>query len=138
MKKFLSLSAIVFLFASCAHAQFFKKDPLPVHKAAVSAGAPVPLIQNSWHPLVGVTALISDGTTLAGGLGVGFFHRTWDDPSQSWNTQYSISGLAFLDTKGSATGAIALGLFNIISVGPSYNFTTKKFGVITGVSFTPF
>lgn len=124
--------------SSCANAQFFKKDPIPSEKLSLKVGASSTLVENSFHPLVGVSALTSDGTTLAGGVGAGFFHKTWDDPSKSYTTQYSAAVLLFLDTKAQLTVGAAIGFLGLFSVGYGYNFAMKAGQFITGVTFTPF
>lgn len=116
---------------------FFKPLPKPMASTKVGVAAN-PNIQNNFRPLIGVTAIFSDGSSLAGGVGAGFMHDKFDDASQTWITQYSISGLAFLDTKAGITGAVVFGFLNLFSVGGGYNFTTKNFNFLTGISIKPF
>lgn len=129
--------AVILIFlslASCVHSQsMFKPLAKPSGKVGV-AGVANPNIQNSIRPLAGVTAsYFSDGTQLAGGIGVGFQHNVFDVPSQTWTTQYSISGLVFVDTKASAIGGLVLGVANgLIQIGPGFNFGTKQFVILTG------
>lgn len=133
---FISLFALCFSFAASAQS-FFKPIPLPTQgqKNLLKAGsATAPLIQNSIRPLVGVTASISDGTALAGGVGAGFQHNQYDEASQKWVTQYSISGLVFLDSKASVVGGLVLGFAGgLLQVGPGYDFTSKRFVLLTGI-----
>jgi hypothetical protein len=132
------LLILAFAFSISASAQSFFK-PLPRPTASTKLGvAANPNIQNNFRPLVGVTALFSDGTSLAGGVGAGLMHNKWDEASQSWVTQYSISGLVFLDTQAGITGAVAFGFLNLFSVGGGYNFTTQKFELLTGITLKPF
>lgn len=136
------LTILILGLAMGASAQPFFK-PLAQPGSAGSKFAPraettTPLIQNSVRPLVSVTAIFSDGTALAGGLGAGLFHNKFDDPSKTWVTQYSISGLLFLDNKAGITGAVAFGFLNLFSLGGGYNFTTKKFALLTGITIKPF
>lgn len=112
----------------------FKPLPKPSEKLSLKAGIANPNIQNSIRPLAGVTAsYFSDGTQLAGGIGVGLQHNVYDQLSQTWTTQWSISGLVFIDTKASAIGGLVFGVANgLIQIGPGYNFATKQFVVLTG------
>lgn len=138
--KVTKMIAILILIGVCnsASAQSFFK-PLP--KPTTATGKFVPraevttpgTMMNSFRPLVGITASISDGTALAGGIGGGFQHNIFDGPSNSWVTQYSVSGLVFIDTKASIIGGLAFGFLNFINLGPGYDFTTKKFVLLTGV-----
>ncbi len=133
----LLLVFILAAFSISANAQsFFKPLPLPGN-AKVSATAN-PAIQNSFRPIIGVTASITDGTQLAGGVGISYQHNKFDDQSQAWITQYSVSGLAFLDTQGSVLAGLGFGFLNLFNVGPLYNFGTKKFGIMTGITIKPF
>lgn len=141
-KTILFLCFSFVIFNSCAAQQFFKPLPKPsalTGKFAPKAAAAVaPTTMNAFRPLVGVTAIFSDATALAGGVGVGWTHNKFDDASQAWSTQYSISGLAFLDTKAGVTGAIAFGFLDLFSIGAGYDFTTKKFALLTGITIKPF
>lgn len=140
-KTILFLCFSFVIFNSCAAQSFFKPLPKPITatgKFAPKAVTGTPTTMDAFRPLVGVTAIFSDATALAGGVGVGWTHNKFDDASQAWSTQYSISGLAFLDTKAGVTGAIAFGFLDLFSVGGGYNFTTKKFALLTGITIKPF
>jgi hypothetical protein len=116
-------------------AQFFSPLAKPSHAVKIGAAA-APLVQNNFRPVASVTAIISDTTQLAGGFGVGFQHNKWNDPAQTWDTQYSLSALGFLGSSGGKatfTGGIVFGFLNFISIGYGYDFTTKKSGFLTGV-----
>lgn len=141
LKTILFLCFSFLIFNSCDAQSFFKPlpKPLPSAKFAPKATtATVPTTMNAFRPLVGVTAIFSDGTAIAGGIGAGWMHEKFDDASQAWVTQYSISGFAFLDNKAGVTGAITFGFLDLFSLGGGYNFTTKKFALITGVTIKPF
>lgn len=113
---------------------FFKPLAKPGTKISLKTGSTLVTVQNSFRPIVGVTASISDGTNLAGGIGASFQHNIWDTPSQTWITQYSVSALVFLDTRAAVVGGLVLGLANgLIQIGPGWDFTTKKFTLLTGV-----
>lgn len=137
--KLFLLSILTVISFSCTAQSFFKPLPRPSHSVG-KFGLAADSISNSFRPLIGVSATImSDGSTLAGGFGAGFNHAKFDYASQSWITQYSISGLVFLDSKTSVTGGILFGLANgIFQIGPGYNFTTKQFAVLTGIGIKPF
>jgi hypothetical protein len=50
--------------------------------------------------------------------------------------QYSVSALAFLGSNGSTasvTGGLVVGFLNLFQVGGGYDFTSKKFVLLTGV-----
>lgn len=135
MKYLLFISLIDFSF-SCCQAQFFKPLPKPTHLAAGKFGLAADSIQTGFRPVVGVTAILSSGATLNGGVGIGWQSNKWDVPSQTWVNQYSVSGLAFLGSNGSSatfSAGLVLGFLNLFSVGPVYDFTNKKFGLATGV-----
>lgn len=134
MKKTASIIIVVLISQSLFSQSLFKPIPKPKQNVSIKAGATNPLVQNSVRPLAGVTAsLFGDGTALAGGAGAGFQHNVWDAPSEKWVTQYSISGLLFLDTKAAVVGGLLFGVAGgIIQVGPGYDFNAKRFVLLTG------
>jgi hypothetical protein len=135
MKYRLVLLASVLLFACTAHAQFFKPLPKPGHVVEGRFGLATDSVSNSFRPVVSVTALLGDGSQLAGGFGIGYQHNKWDAPSQTWNTVWSLSAIGFLGTTGNRiTGTIGgvFGFLNFISVGAGYDITQKKAVIITG------
>lgn len=126
---------IVLGFSTNVHAQtFFKPLPKPGARVSLKTGATSAAIQNSIRPLAGVTAsLFGDGTTLAGGIGVGLQHNVFDALSQTWVTQYSVSGLVFVDNKAAVITGLVFGVANgLIQIGPGYNAQTKQFVILTG------
>lgn len=133
MKKAVMILCLAMLSGACS-AQFFK--PLPKPGGALKLGAAtVPLVQNSFRPAVAVTALTSDGTQLAGGIGVGWQHNVWDDAAQAYNTQYSFSAIGFLGStagKATFTGGVVIGFLNFLTAGYGYDFTNKRSVLITG------
>lgn len=143
MKLKLFILSVFVLFASAISAQSFLK-PLPLpgqnEKMALKMGTTAAITKNSFRPLIGISAtILSDGTQLAGGVGAGYTHSVWDDASQKWTTQYSISGLVFLDTKANVVGGILFGFAGgLMQIGPGYNFGTKQFALMTGVGINPF
>lgn len=135
MKLKLFLLSVCVIFASTVSAQFFSPLPKPGASNKIGAAA-VPVVQNNIRPVVGVTALTSDGTQLAGGFGIGWQHNTWDDASQAWVTQYSLSGIGFLGSnlgKATFTAGAVVGFLNFVSIGYGYDFTDKRSVLITGV-----
>lgn len=140
MKLKLIFLALAVALSTASTAQFFKPLPLPGAKEKLAATAANPLVQNSFRPLVGISAtIVADGTQLAGGVGAGFQHNIFDQASQKWVSQYSISALAFLDTKANVIGGLLFGLANnLVQIGPGYNFGTKQFAILTGVGLNPF
>ena len=135
MRKLLILSLLAIGVSLGASAQsFFKALPKPGLNAKF--GAEQALVVNSIRPVVSVTAVLADGTQLAGGAGAGFQHNVWDPASQTYTTQYSLSAIGFLGSNGSNatfSAGLVVGFLNFLSAGPVYDFTTKKFGVATGV-----
>jgi len=143
MKFKLLLLVLSVVFATSVSAQSFFK-PLPkgqayASKMSLAVVDSSKLTMNAVRPVVALSALVSNGTQLAGGVGAGFEHLKWDQPSQSWITVYSISALAFLGTNGSSitgTGGLVFGIpgtNGIVGVGPGYDFTGKQFVLLTGV-----
>lgn len=136
MKFKLLLLSFAIIFSTACTAQFFKPIPKPGHLAAGKFGLASDSVQTGFRPVVGVTAILSNGTQLAGGVGVGWQSNKWDIASQTWVNQYSISGIAFLGSNGSSatiSAGLVVGFLNFISLGPIYDFTSKKFGLATGV-----
>jgi hypothetical protein len=135
MKIKLFLLSVCVFFATACSAQFFSPLPKPGASSKIGAAA-VPTVQNNIRPVVGVTALTSDGTQLAGGFGAGWQHNVWDDASQTWNTQYSLSAIGFLGSnlgKATFTSGAVVGVLNFVSIGYGYDFTDKRSVLITGV-----
>lgn len=133
--KYLSVLVIILLFAVTANAQFFKPLPKPGGSFNGKLGLATDSVINSFRPVVSVTALLGDGSQLAGGFGIGFQHNKWDVPSQAWNTVWSLSAIGFLGTNGNTiTGTVGgvFGFLNFISVGAGYDITQKKAVIITG------
>ena len=144
----LRILILVIVISNTVHAQsFFKPIPKPTQNEMFKARALIQLsdsvavsstqvnmAQNSFRPVASVTASISDGTALAGGVGISFQHNTFDSPSQTWVTQYSVAAIAFLDTRASLVGGLVLGFLNYVQLGPGYDFTTKKVVLLTGVT----
>lgn len=139
IKTSIAKFVILFLsigFAANLHAQsFFKPLPKPGTKISLKSGSTLTTVQNSIRPLAGVTAsLFGDGTQLAAGVGISWQHLTFDTPSQTWTTQYSISGLMFLDTKAAIITGLVFGVANgLIQIGPGINWQTKQLVILTGV-----
>jgi hypothetical protein len=140
MKLKLLLITLLFAFAGTVSAQSFFK-PLPkLHSYdAGKLGVSTDSTMNSIRPVVAISASVSDGTSLASGLGAGFEHLKWDPVSQSWITIYSISAIGFLTTNGNSIGGTAGLIFGIpgtgglISVGPGYDVTGKRWVFLSGV-----
>lgn len=135
MKLKLLLLVFSVIFTTACSAQFFKPLPKPGSSAKVGAAA-TPTVINSIRPVTAVTALISDGTQLAGGFGAGWQHNVWDEAAQTYNTQYSFSAIGFLGSsfgKATFTAGAVFGFLNFISAGYGYDFTNKRSVLITGV-----
>lgn len=130
--KLLLTVLILLTFSGIANAQFFGPKALP-SKALKLGEVPVPVSKNFIRPAIGITASISDGTTLAGGVGVSFEHDKWDAAGNAWSPQYSIAGIAFLDSKASIIGGVAVGVLGLFNVGVGYNFTAKGWVFMPGV-----
>lgn len=142
MKLKLFLLSVCVVFASTVSAQFFHKSPVP--GAALKLGAVAPTIQNFIKPIIGITASVSNGTSLGGGVGISFQHSKSDPATNSWIIQYSVSGLVFLSTNGSkisGVGGLVLGIpgtGGLIQVGPGYDFGQKQVVLLTGVGIPIF
>lgn len=137
MKIKLLFLALAVAFSTACTAQFFKPLPKPGYSnnGKMSLAASQDSVMGSFRPLVGVSAtILNDGTSLAGGLGFGYQRNKWNAASQTWVTQYSVSALLFIDSKGEAIPSILLGFANgLIQLGPGYNLATKQFTLLTGV-----
>lgn len=130
------------LFAQTGFSQsFFKSMPkvAQVQKAHVFSMtlAPTALpdsFTNAFRPIVGVAAFSEPGNQLMTGAGVSYQHLKWDYSAQKWQSEWSVSGLAWAAgsvSPGPQTPAFAagpaLGLFNnLILVGGAYDFTHKQ------------
>lgn len=128
--------------ASCSAQSFFgpfPKGPAYARKMSLSVVDSSNLTMNAVKPVVVISALVSDGTELAGGFGAGFGHYIWNEVSQSWVTVYSISAVAFLGTNGSkitGTGGLVFGIpgtNGTLGAGPGYNITLKQWSLLTNV-----
>lgn len=144
MKCKILFAAILFISIG-ANAQFFKKSAIPPRSYSLVEGATTaPTTQNFIKPLIGVSASVSNGTSLAGGIGVSFQHSKDDATTNSWVIQYSISALGFLGTNGtkiSGTGGLVFGIpgtGGLIQIGPGYDFTQKQLVLLTGVGISIF
>lgn len=145
--KLAVLVLVAFLFAGAVNAQFFEKSPVPGAVGSTSravAAAAAPTTQDFIKPIVGVSASVSTGTSLAGGFGVSFQHSKAVQATNSWSIQYSVSALAFIGTNGKQITGIGGLIFGIpgtgglIQVGPGYDFTQKQVVLLTGVGIPIF
>lgn len=137
MKLFLLSVCVVF--ASTVSAQsFFKPLPKPSHLAAGKFGLATDSVQTSIRPVLNISATFSDGTSLAGGAGIGVQHNKWDVTSGTWITKWSVSAIGFLGTNGtkiSGTAAIVFGIpgtNGLVNIGPGYNLTNGVWVLATG------
>lgn len=135
----LLILASVLLFSMSASAQFFKPKALPTAQNKFGATVTNQFVKNFFKPIIGVTALVSNGTQLAGGAGIAFQHDKFDAASNSWVISYSVSALGFLGTGGgkiTGTGGLVFGIpgtGGIVQIGPGYDFTNKQIVLLTGV-----
>jgi hypothetical protein len=131
------------LMASVCNAQFFGPKALPsgFGKLRLDAAAVVDsstLTKNFFRPAVGISASLSNGTQLTGGIGISFQHNKFDVSSDSWAIQYSLSILGYLGTNGTKLSGLAGFLFGIpgtggiVNVGNGYDFTGKTPVFFTG------
>lgn len=144
MKIKLLLLAFAVVFSTACTAQFFHKTPVP-GAAEFKMGATVsPTVQNLIKPIIGISATVSNGTSLGGGVGISLQHSKANAATNSWDIQYSISAIAFLTTNGNAiggTGGIVIGVpgtGGLIQVGGGRDFTQKQWVVLTGVGIPIF
>jgi len=139
--KYLLFLSLIFISVS-SQAQFFQKSPVP--GAFGKLGATAPTTQNFIKPIIGITASVSNGASLGGGVGVSFQHSKANAATNSWDIQYSISGIAFLSTNGSKISGIGGLIFGIpgtgglIQIGPGYDFGQKQIVLLTGVGIPIF
>lgn len=144
--KLLVLLSIVMLsvFGANAQAGFFKPKPLPnvsdiKFKATPSGDTVISIVKNFVRPIVDVTATVSTGASLAGGVGLSWQHDSFDIASNSWVIKYSVSAVGFIGTNGTKiTGLGGLifgipGMGGLVQVGPGYDFTQKQIVLLTGV-----
>lgn len=149
--KFRLLFFSLLFIAGYSNAQFFEKSPVPgAHetfspgRAATAPASSAPVTQNFFKPLIGVSASVSNGTSLDGGIGVSFQHRQADPATNSWKIQYTISALGFIGTNGkqiTGTGGLIFGIpgtGGLIQIGPGYDFTQKQLVLLTGVGISIF
>lgn len=134
--KLLLLSMLTVFSLSLSAQGLFKPLPKPDGSYSGKMALSGDSVMNSIRPLVGVTAIVSDGTQLAGGIGIGFQHLKFNQPSQSWIMQYSVSALAFLGSNGTNatfTGGVVVGFLNLFQIGGGYDFTSKRAVLLTGI-----
>lgn len=136
MKLFILLCLITASFSTQAQG-LFKPVPKPGSAHNGKFGLAVAdSVMNSIRPLVGVTAIVSDGSQLGGGIGIGLQHLKYNQPSQAWVMQYSVSAIAFLGSSGGSatiTGGIVVGFLNLFQIGGGYDFTNKRAVLLTGI-----
>jgi len=146
MFKILAI-ALLFISGTCS-AQFFQKSPLPgtptAHVFNLDGATAAPSVQNFLKPLIGISASVSTGAALDGGVGFSFQHSKSDPATNSWVIQYSISALGFLGTNGkqiTGTGGLVFGIpgtGGLIQIGPGWDFTNKQIVLLTGVGIPIF
>ena len=129
-----------------ANAQFFSKSPVPgaggSRARAIVASAPT--VQDFIKPIVGISASVSNGTSLDGGIGVSWQHSKANTATNSWDIQYTVSAIGFLGTTGKIiTGTAGLifgipGTGGLVQIGPGYDFTQKQLVLLTGVGIPLF
>lgn len=139
------LILISLLLASCfANAQFFKKTPVPGAAEFKLGAAVTPVTENLIKPIIGITAIESNGASLGGGVGISLQHSKANAATNSWDIQYSISALAFITTNGKTiggTGGLVIGIpgtGGLVQLGGGYDFTNKQFVALTGVGIPIF
>lgn len=141
MKIRLLLLVFAFAFSTACTAQFFGPKPLP-HPGGKFSLSAVDSTRNFIKPIISVSATFSNGTSLAGGVGISWQHTKPDAASNSYIIQYSVSGIAFLTTNGNkigGTGGLVIGIpgtAGMIQVGGGRDFTNKQWVGITGAAIT--
>lgn len=144
MKFKLLLLSLAVIFSTAVSAQFFKKTPVPGASEFKMGATSAPVVQNFVKPIIGISATVSNGTSLGGGVGISFQHSKANAATNSWDIQYSISAIMFLTTNGNAiggTGGIVIGVpgtGGLVQVGGGRDFTQKQWVVLTGVGIPIF
>lgn len=140
--KFLFLIlSVVFSISCSAQNGFFgpKPPPYPGGRFSLSATA-VDSTHNFFKPTINVSATFSNGTSMAGGIGIQWQHDKANAATNTWVIQYSVSAIAFLTVNASkigGTGGLVIGIpgtAGIIQLGGGYDFTNKQFVAITGAA----
>lgn len=141
MKKFL-LPLVLVLVAQLSFGQgFFKPLPLPGSSKKMSLTASNNPIQYMIRPVASVTAITGSGAQLAGGFGISLQANQYDATSNTYITEWSAALIGFLATSGDKLSGVAglsigiPGTNGVLQAGPGYDFTNKKFVMISGVQF---
>ena len=141
--KLLFLILSVVFATSCSAQSFFGPKPPPypggrfgLNGASLAADS----THNFFKPTINVSATFSNGTSMAGGIGLQFQHDKANAATNTWVIQYSVSAIAFLTVNASkigGTGGLVIGIpgtAGIIQLGAGYDFTNKQFVAITGAA----
>ncbi len=134
MKILLTILTFLVL-TNFVNAQFIGPKALPEKRinARALGATEAAITKNFFRPAIGITASISDGTAIAGGIGISFEHDRWNDAGQAWAPQYSLAAIAFLNSRGSFIAGVAIGVLGLINVGVGYDFVTKGAVFMPGV-----
>lgn len=129
---------------------FFKRVPPPASSyngpyAPRTTIVTTDSVMNAWRPITNIAAYAYPGNILMAGAGVGYQHLVYSSITQRWVCQWSVNALGFAggsvapSTPSSIASIGIMGGFdnNLIMIGPSYNFGTKKIGatVSIGINF---
>lgn len=141
MKKYLFIICAL-SFAIGANAQLPIFNPPSKPRLTAFGASAVPLVVNNIKFISEVSGVVSDGTQLAGGMGLALLHDKFVDSTQGYLTQWSvgIAGWLGVGTNGliSGTGGIVFGVPGTngkIGIGGGRDFTAGKWVLITGVQF---
>jgi hypothetical protein len=138
-KLLLLIFSAVFTVSCSAQNGFWGPKPVPYPGGQFKATTTT-LTKNFFKPTINVSATFSNGTSMAGGVGIQWQHDKADAASNTWVPVYTVSAIAFLTTNGKTiggTGGLVVGIpgtAGIIQLGGGYDFTNKQFVAITGAA----
>lgn len=152
LKLFL-LTMLMGIFMAGMGQSFFKS--LPKHTVTVSKAmrapsqydsiivAPAVTTMTAIRPVASIAAYSEPGHILMAGAGISYESLKFDVVADKWKSVWSVSALIFgggginpsgPDTPSFVTYGILVGFFNnIINIGPTYNYGSKKVGIAIGI-----
>lgn len=117
-------------------------NPFAAPRTALPAVAPKDSTMNAIRPILNVAAYAEPGNILMAGAGISYQHLRFDQPSQKWYCEWSVSGMGWAGgsvAPSTPAQAVSYGIMfgilnNMIMAGPALNGKKLQAVVSIGIS----